>query len=127
MRSWSLSPKTAPDVMASECRKVERWGVDDALRVAGGAACVAHGRRRVLVDRGPRVARLLGGEQGVVAERVKPERREVAGADHDVVLDGGEIARHASEHGHEGLVDQDDLVPAVVDHVRELLGEEAGR
>ncbi len=48
--------------------------VDDALRVAGGAARVAHGGRRALVDRRPREAGPLGGEQLLVAQHVRSER-----------------------------------------------------
>src|SRR5205823_5417666 len=58
--------------------------VDHTLGVAGGAARVAHGRRRALVDLGVVVAPRLGGQQLFVGQDVPAQRAGVTVAhDHE--------------------------------------------
>jgi len=49
----------------------------------------------------------------------------VAGATHDDVLDRGELIEHIRQQRDERLVDKDHLVLGMVDHVDQLLGEQA--
>ena len=88
------------------CRAVR---VHDALRPAGGAARVAHGRRIVLVQL--RVAPIVGGRA----------RQEVlvARLDHEDVLDR-RLTDELLEQRHEHLVDDDDAVAGVRGDVREV-------
>src|SRR2546421_874185 len=103
--------------------------VHDALRVAGGAARVAHGRRRPFVDLGPREPGVLGRENLVVAQHVGAgsgvdQRGGVALADDDVVLDRLEVGRDVRQQRDQRVVDDHDTVLGVVHDVRELLREE---
>ena len=98
--------------------------VDDALRVAGRAARVAHGRRRPLVDLGVVEAARLGGQQLLVGQDVGTQGAGVALADDHEVLDGLELGRHPGQEGDEGGVDEDHPVLGVVGDVGQLLGEQ---
>ena len=99
--------------------------VDDPLRVAGGAARVAHGRGAVLVvDR--ELARLGVGEQLlVVADPVVVRDVAVAVVHHDDVLHRLELVDQRPQQLQQRAVGEDDLVLRVVGDVGELLGEQA--
>ncbi len=105
--------------------------VDDALRVAGRAARVAHGGGSALVDLGVLEAGRIGSrEELLVAQDLDVggggrELARVAVAHHDVALDGRELARDLGEQWDEVVVDEDEAVGGVVGDVRELLREQA--
>ena len=99
--------------------------VDDALRIAGGTARVAHGRRRALVQGGPVEAGLLGRQQLLVAQDLAGQGRGVAAADHDELLDGLQLVGHLRQDRHQRIVDQQHRVLGVVDDVDDLLWEQA--
>ena len=90
--------------------------VDDALRVPGGPAGVAHRRGRALVDRRPVECVGLGGEQVLVAvhdhagELVGSGRLGQRAAGHDHVLDGRRAGQDLGEPGDQRGVHDDDLV-----------------
>ena len=101
--------------------------VDDTLRVARGAARVAHARRLILVARWGEIHRRCIGEQLLVIV-------------HGDALDGGQLAGDVVDHhqvayrlegrqqwreqGQHRLVDEDDLVGGMIDDVGELFGEQ---
>jgi hypothetical protein len=99
-------------------------GVGDALRVARGAARVAHGRRPVLVV-DCEVHGVCARQQLLVVDdaRVVGDLACAVVHDHDP-LDGLEAVHARPEELHQRAVDEDDLVLGVVDDVVELLGEE---
>jgi hypothetical protein len=101
--------------------------VDDALRVAGGAARVAHRRGPLLVV-DPELHRLGLGQESLVVVDLLASRRlgHLAPAvvhDHDVAH-GLELVEEGPHQPGEGLVHEHDLVLGVVRHVDELLGEQ---
>ena len=103
--------------------------VHDTLRVAGGAARVAHRGGGAFVDVGPVEAGRLGAEEVLVAQHVgaggrRLERAGVAAADDEVVLDRLQVGRDLGEQRHQAVVDDDDAVLAVVRDVGELLREQ---
>ena len=98
--------------------------VDDALGVAGGAARVTHGGGGALVELGPFEARLLGGQEALVGERLA-EGRGVALPRHDDRLDRLEVVLDGGQQRDQRRVDDDHAVLGVVDHVGQLLGREA--
>ena len=98
--------------------------VEHALRVAGRARGVTQRRRLALVqlrvDALPRPGRL---EQLLVAQ----DPRQIAGwpvAHHDEVLDVFERRCEGRQRRRERVVDEDDAILGVVDHVGDLLGEQ---
>ena len=97
--------------------------VEDALRVAGRPARVAEAGGLALVQLGPVEARLLGGQQLLVAQHVR-QRARIAVAVHDEVLDVLELVRQRREQRDQRVVDDDHLVARVVDDVDELLREQ---
>ena len=97
--------------------------VDDAFRVARGAARVTHGGGLTFVDLGPFVAGGFGGEQFFVVEDLA-ERRGVAFAHQDESGSFLQFVHHSSQQRNQRSVHQDHVVFGVVDHVGELLGEE---
>ena len=98
-------------------------GADDALGIARGAARAAHGGGRALVDVRPREARLLRGDELLVAKRIR-QRIYVAIADDDEGLHRRELRRDRREEKDQRSVDEDDAVLCVIDDVGDLLGEE---
>ena len=98
--------------------------VDDALRIASGARGVAHGRGLAFVEHWPGVAGLRGGQHLLVGGGL-PEGTGVPGTGHHDVLDGGELVLDPGQQRHQRGVDDDHLVLGVIDHVGELLGEQA--
>ena len=105
--------------------------VDDTLRVAGGAARVAHRGRGPLVDLGVLEAgRVAGGEQLVVAQhggaggRIGRARTTSPSPTTTYASTVVSSAATAASSGHEVVVDDDHAVFGVVHDVRELLGEQ---
>ena len=113
-----------------ECRYDRPVAVDDALRVPGGAAGVAHRRRRPLVQFGPAERVGLGGEQVLVGVHLTARRRpgrarrppSVTCSGHDDVPDRGGVRQHLGQQRHQGRVDDDHVVARVggdvADHLR---------
>ncbi len=99
--------------------------VDDALGVARGARRVTHHGGGVLVQFGPVVPGGLLGQQLVVAQHVTVQCRRVTVTDHDDVLDLVEVVLDAGQQRDQRVIDDDRLVAAVLDHERQLLGEQA--
>ena len=103
-------------------------GVDDTLRVAGGAARVTHARRTVFVV-DAELDRVGSGEQLLVVEQFVAV--EVGGdvafavVHHHQVLQPFERRQQRGEQAEQRAVDEDHLVVGVVDDVGELLGEQA--
>ena len=97
--------------------------VHDALRVAGGAARVAHGGGGALVELGPLEARLLGRQQPLVGQGLA-EGRGVALARHDDRLDGLQLVLDGGQERDQRGVDDDEAVLGMVDDVGQLLGRE---
>ena len=102
-------------------------GVDGALRVAGCAGGVAHGRRLALFQLGPVELLRLGRQQGLVveqlAELVLGQRLPVR--DVDDVLDRRELPGQLVQDRDQRLVDEDQLVVGVLDYEFEVFWEEA--
>ena len=113
----------------AECVKEGRAvAVGDSLRVAGGAARVAHGAGGPLIDLRPVEGGRLAGDHLVVAvdgSSARLERRGVAVADDDEVLDRLEGGRDLPEEWNEGVVDDHHAVLGVVRDVGQLLREQA--
>ena len=97
--------------------------VDHTLGVPGGPAGVTHRRCITFVEDRPLGDRRGGREELFVAQH-RAERRGVAVTDHDDGLHRGEIVADLGEQGHQDVVDDDDLVLGVIDHIAQLLGEE---
>ncbi len=123
-RSCSPAPTQLVDHPGEGVQPGGAVAVDHALGVAGRAARVAHRRRLALIELGPLVARLLGTDELVVGQRVA-QARGVALSDDDDVLDGLALVADPGEQGRDGAVDDHHLVLPVVDHVGQLLGEQA--
>ena len=99
--------------------------VDDALRVPGGAARVAHRGGQVLV-RDVEVDRLGVGQQRLVVEDpgvVGDLGVAAVVHDHDVLDRLHRVDQRPQQRQH-GAVDEDDLVLGVVGDVGQLLGEQ---
>ena len=126
-RQHAIGPGDAERVAHADGHAVQHVRavrVERALGVAGRAARVAEAGGGALVELGVVEARLVVGEQVLVADHVR-QRARVAVADDDVVLDRLEARRDLLEHRHQRVVDEDDLVLGVVDDVAELLLEQA--
>ena len=99
--------------------------VDDALRVAGGAARVAHGRGAVLVldveldGLGCVEQRFVADDAGVVGDVA------LAVVHYDDLFHRLERVDHRPEQAHQRPVDEHDLVLGVVGDVCQLVGEQA--
>ena len=100
--------------------------VDDALRVPGGPAGVAHRRGRELVDRRPVERVRLGGQQLLVlvhrhpGELVGPSRLGERRTGHDHVLDGRRVRQDLREPRYQRGVHDDGVVIGVGSDVADL-------
>ena len=119
--SRSLTPSAVREHRAQRVQHGRAVRVDDALRVAGRAARVAHRRGLVLVrDRGSRRARPRASSV-LVVERPAASSGDLARAvvhDHDVAHGREAVGTQRPQRRHERPVDEDDLVLGVVRRCR---------
>ena len=99
--------------------------VDDALRVAGRAARVTHRRGGAFVDLGPVEAGRLRGEQVVVAQHVRSP--SAAASPSPTTMKCSTVSSSPTTFASTGTRRSSTMITRssrVVDHVRELLGEQ---
>ena len=104
--------------------------VGDALRIAGGAGGVTHGGGAALVGLDPIERGFLRANRLVIIACCGAGERfgkcgVIGVADNEEVLDVRQRARDPAEQRDERCVDDDDAIVGVVDHVGQLLGEQA--
>ena len=97
--------------------------IHHTFRVSGGSAGVTHGHTGSLVHVGIGKARRLGSQQFVVVQG-RTEQGRVDRAAHDDVFDRRQLIADPSKQRSDRGVNDDHLVPSVVDDIGELLGKE---
>ncbi len=113
---------------AHRVNELGAMGVHDALRIAGGAGRVAHGRCHPLAELGPRIVIALGGQQGLVVEQlaqsVVGSGRGSVGHEHNR-LDAWDLSGQRLQERNQRLVYEKDLVLGVIDDEFQVLWKQA--